>query len=122
MPNPSTTPATTTAKTPLEVAEQLIVDLRQKLLETKADLDAERATSVGKALHMPFKGLPKDYNESIIMALNCRLSQDQAIRMRALFNGLEARNVKLADGKPVWLPHHAILWVIENLTFDGKPA
>lgn len=114
MTKPSTTITTSAA---LELAEADLAAMRAERDALKASLDQAIADATSSALAVPFEPMPPHYQETIIRVLNGRLSYDQSLRLRALLNGLTACNAKTDDGKPVYLPHHAVQWLLEQLTF-----
>ncbi len=70
-------------------------------------------------LAVPFPPLPADHDERILFRLDQRLENGQRIALRALLNGLAQDGARLADGRLVELPQHAIGWLLENLNFTG---
>ncbi len=114
MSRPTIAPTTPTA---LEVAEQQLAAKRAECDQLKAQLDAMRAERGAAALTLPYPPMARDYEETVIRVLNGRLSLLQAKKLRALHTGLTKCNARLADGKPVYLPFHAVEWLLESLEF-----
>ncbi|MEY2855664.1 MAG: hypothetical protein RL030_2796 [Pseudomonadota bacterium] len=122
MPAPSATSGRTTATAP--VSGELVSSLEAQLAalrierdQLKAQLDQVTVTKAGTAFAVPFPAKPADYHEAIISVVNTRLDNNQRLALRALFDGLYTASAKTKDGKPVFLPVHAVHWLLEQLTF-----
>lgn len=109
-----------TQPTALEISEANLAAMREERDLLKGKLEEVLAKQAGDAFALAFSEMPTDYVERVIFNVNTRLNDNQRLRLRALLDGLVKANAKLADGKPVYLPVHAVLWVLEQLKF--KPA
>lgn len=108
------TPTTKNQTTEIESLRREVEQLRAELADSNAKL------ANGDALSLPFVPLPEDYDERILRNLDIRLTEPHKIKIRAIFTALEAQGAKLADGKPVYLPHHAVLWLLDNIKLTGR--
>jgi hypothetical protein len=127
MPTPSTTSTRATAipanaGDTINALEAQLAAMRAERDDLQDKLAKAGATAAAAALTLPYPAMPANYHESVISVLNGRLSYEQCLALRALFNGLYASRAVIKDGagvKPVYLPHHAVQWLLENLKFQG---
>lgn len=94
--------------------------LRREVEELRAAL-AKRGGAAGAAIELPFKAHPPEYIERVLTVgrITVFLSPEQARKVTALAKGLREGHQLLPNGKPVYLPNHAIEWLLERLALVG---
>lgn len=73
-------------------------------------------------IEVPFAGIPPgEYERAFIGHTQWRtLDPVELNSLTALLRGLVAKRARLKDGTVVYLKHHAIQWLLQNMTFAGK--
>jgi hypothetical protein len=91
--------------------------LRREIDQLRADL-AKRPEN---ALALPFKPHPASYEERVLKEhrMTIHFTAAEARMITALAKGLSEAREKLANGKPVYLPGHAVQWLLEHVELVG---
>lgn len=76
-------------------------------------LSAEMRQAVGMIEVPMIDGVPSGYINRTIKLQG--MSRRQSLALRAILLGLEAQDAKLANGRMVSRPAHALLWLLENV-------
>lgn len=93
----------------------------EALRRENEELRAELATRPSKALALPFKPHPASYEERVLKEhrMTIHFTAAEARMITALARGLSDAREKLANGKPVYLPGHAVQWLLEHVELVG---